>query len=82
MPTANWFTPNPYSAEVGISTSKWSNVRMGFLLMRDEAWSQWVGDLEPIWKQNWMANDIYELIMMSKVTIIAKPVLLTTALLF
>ncbi|KAB2615662.1 hypothetical protein D8674_022250 [Pyrus ussuriensis x Pyrus communis] len=50
--------------------------------MKDEAWSQWVDELEPIWKQKWMVNGIYKLIMMSKVTIIAKPKLLTIALIF
>ena len=39
-------------------------------------------ELEPIWKQKWMANGIYELIMLSKVTIIAKSEFLTTTLLF
>lgn len=79
---ANWFTLNPYTAEVGISASKWSNFRKGFPLMKDEVWSQWVDELEPIWKQKWMANDIYELIMMSKATVFIKHELLATVLLF
>lgn len=82
MPDANWFTHNPQSVEVVILASKWSNFRKGFPLMRDEAWSQRVDKLKPIWKQKWMANGIYELIMLSKVTIIAKPELLTTTLIF
>lgn len=77
MPAANWFTLNPYSTKVGISTSKWSNFRRGFPLMRDEAWSQWVEEFELIWKQKWMAKGIYELITLSKVTVIAKPKFLT-----
>lgn len=59
MPVANWFTICPYSAEAGISASKWSNFRRGFPLIRDEAWLQWVDELEPIWKQKWIANGIY-----------------------
>lgn len=41
-----------------------------------------MNELEPIWKKKWMDNGIYELIMLSKVTAIAKPELLTTTLLF
>lgn len=51
-------------------------------MMKDEVWSQWVDELEPIWKRKWINNGIYKLIMVSKVTVIAKPKLLTTALLF
>ncbi|KAB2625602.1 hypothetical protein D8674_017262 [Pyrus ussuriensis x Pyrus communis] len=36
MPTANWFTPNPYTTEAGISASKWSNFKRGFPLLKDE----------------------------------------------
>ncbi|KAM2989570.1 hypothetical protein FF2_003536 [Malus domestica] len=81
MPAINWFTLNPY-AEAGISTSKWSNFRKGFPLTKDEAWSQWVDELKPIWKQNWMTNDIYELIMMSKTIVPIKHEILSIALLF
>lgn len=50
--------------------------------MKDEAWSKWVDELEPIWKKKWMSNGIYELIVLSKVMVITKPKLLTTALIF
>ena len=50
--------------------------------MNDEAWVKWIDDLEPIFKQHWMKNGIYELIMLSKTTVVIKPELLTTALLF
>ncbi|KAB2614643.1 hypothetical protein D8674_021231 [Pyrus ussuriensis x Pyrus communis] len=69
MPKANWFTPNPYSIE-------------RFSFIKDEACAQWVNELEPIFKKKWMNNGIYELIMLSKVTVITKPELLTTTLLF
>ncbi|KAM1760420.1 hypothetical protein ACFX12_003294 [Malus domestica] len=46
--------------------------------MNDEVWVQSVNELEPIFKQKWMNNSIYELIMLSKTTVIAKPKLLTT----
>ncbi|KAB2599039.1 hypothetical protein D8674_041197 [Pyrus ussuriensis x Pyrus communis] len=82
MPKVNWFTPNPYSVEAGILASKWCNYRRGFPLMKDYCWTQWINELEPIFKKKWMNNDIYELIMLSKTTVIAKPELLTTALLF
>ncbi|KAB2617769.1 hypothetical protein D8674_013638 [Pyrus ussuriensis x Pyrus communis] len=82
MPTANWFTPNPYSVESGILTSKWFTHRKSFSLMTDESWLQWVDELEPIWKRKWMNNGIYKLIMLSKVTMITKLELLTTTLLF
>lgn len=82
MPTTNWFTPNPYSAEAGISGSKWSTHRRCFPLMKDEVWSQLVDKLKPIWKKKWTSNGIYELIMLSKVTVFAKPELLTTFLIF
>ncbi|CAN6542666.1 unnamed protein product [Malus baccata var. baccata] len=80
MPRENWFTPNPYSARSGISSSKWSSYRRGFLLMNDPTWAQWVD--EPSFKQKWMSNGIYELIMLSKTSVISKPELLTSALLF
>lgn len=35
-----------------------------------------------MWKQKWMANEIYELIMLSKVSVIAKLELLITSLIF
>lgn len=41
-----------------------------------------VDDLEPIWKQKWMANGICELIMMSKTIIPIKHEPLATALIF
>lgn len=82
MPTTNWFTPNPYSAEAGILGSKWYTHQRCFPLMKDEAWSQWVDKLEPIWKKKWTSNGIYELIMLSKVTVIAKPEFLTIFLIF
>ncbi|KAB2617250.1 hypothetical protein D8674_013119 [Pyrus ussuriensis x Pyrus communis] len=50
--------------------------------MKHEAWSKWVDELEPIWKQKLMANGIYELIMMSKTTIPIKYELLLISLLF
>ena len=50
--------------------------------MNDEAWVRWIDDLEPLFKKRWMNNGIYELTMLSKTTIVAKPELLTTALLF
>ena len=77
-PRLNWFTPNPFLAESGISSSKWSNYRRGFPLMNDEAWVKWVDDREPLFKNKWMSNGIYELIMLSKITVVAKPKLLTT----
>ena len=82
MPRANWFTPNPFLAESGISSSKWSNHRRGFPLMNDENWVKWIDDLESLFKKKWMSNGIYELIMLSKTTIVVKPELLATALLF
>ncbi|KAM1310592.1 hypothetical protein ACFX2H_007130 [Malus domestica] len=72
----------PYFTEAGISASKWLNFRRGFPLMKDEAWFQWMDKLGPIWKQKWMANGIYKLIMMSKITVSIKHELLSTALLF
>ncbi|KAB2617374.1 E3 ubiquitin-protein ligase RHA2B [Pyrus ussuriensis x Pyrus communis] len=65
MPKENWYTPNPFQAKSGISSSKWTNHHRGFRLMKDE-----------------MNNGIYELIVLCKSTVIAKPELLTTALLF
>ena len=50
--------------------------------MNDEAWVRWIDDLEPLFKKKWMNNGIYELIMLSNITIVAKPELLTTAFLF
>lgn len=82
MPKTNWFTYNPYSTKADISSSKWSTHRRGFPLMKDEAWAQWVNELKPIFKKKWINNGIYELIMLSKVTVVAKPELLTIALLF
>ncbi|KAM2425349.1 hypothetical protein ACFX1W_022799 [Malus domestica] len=68
--------------ESGISASKWLNHRPGFPLMKDEGWAQWINELEPIFKQKWINNEIYKLIMLSKTTVIAKPELLTSAFLF
>ncbi|KAM1614706.1 hypothetical protein ACFX13_024250 [Malus domestica] len=82
MPRGNWFTSNPFLAKSGISSSKWSSYRCGFPLMNDPAWAWWVDELEPTFKKKWMNNGIYELIMLSKTTIIAKPELLATSLLF
>ncbi|KAB2608814.1 TMV resistance protein N-like [Pyrus ussuriensis x Pyrus communis] len=50
--------------------SKWFTYQRGFPLMNDEAWKKW------------MNNDICELIMLSKTTMIAKLELLTMVLLF
>ncbi|KAM1341990.1 hypothetical protein ACFX2F_006373 [Malus domestica] len=50
--------------------------------MNDLAWAQWVDELEPTFKKKWMNNGIYELIMLSKTTIIPKPELLASSLLF
>ncbi|KAM2187879.1 hypothetical protein ACFX1R_031494 [Malus domestica] len=50
--------------------------------MSDPAWAQWIDELEPTFKKKWMKNGIYELIMLSKTTIIAKLELLVTSLLF
>ncbi|XP_050113946.1 uncharacterized protein LOC126592277 [Malus sylvestris] len=50
--------------------------------MNDPAWAQWVDELEPSFKQKWMSNGIYELIMLSKISVISKPELVTSALLF
>ncbi|KAM1004500.1 hypothetical protein ACFX2C_004692 [Malus domestica] len=82
MPRGNWFTPNPYLAGSGISSSKWSLHRRGFPLMNDPTWAQWVDELEPFFKQKWMSNGIYELLVLSKTSIVPKPELLTFALLF
>ncbi|XP_050114931.1 uncharacterized protein LOC126593094 isoform X1 [Malus sylvestris] len=82
MPRGNWFTPNPYLADSGISSSKWSFHRRGFPLVNDLAWAQWIDELEPSFKQKWMSNGIYELIMLSKISITPKPELLASALLF
>ncbi|KAM2066609.1 hypothetical protein COP2_044332 [Malus domestica] len=82
MPRENWFTPNPYSASSGISSSKWSSYRRVFPLMNDPTWAQWVDELDPSFKQKWMSNGIYELIMLSKTSVISKPELVTSALLF
>ncbi|KAM1748718.1 hypothetical protein ACFX12_009675 [Malus domestica] len=82
MSAANWFTSSPYSVEASISASKWSNFRRGFPLIKDKAWSQWVDEVEPIWKKKWMDNGIYELIMLFKVAVIAKLEFLTTTLIF
>ncbi|KAB2608852.1 hypothetical protein D8674_012020 [Pyrus ussuriensis x Pyrus communis] len=54
----------------------------GFPLMNDNAWVKWINELEPIFKRKWMNNGIYELIIFSKTIVIAKPELLTIALLF
>ena len=83
MSKGNWFTPNPYFAEAGISSSKWLTHWRGFPLMKDEAWAQSVNELEPIFrKKKWKNNAIYELIMLLKVVVVAKPKLLITAFLF
>ncbi|KAM1683109.1 hypothetical protein ACFXTN_031314 [Malus domestica] len=50
--------------------------------MNDEVWVKWINELEPIFKRKWMNNDIYELIMLSKTTVVAKPELPNTVLLF
>lgn len=50
--------------------------------MNDPAWAQWIDDLEPTFKRKWMNNGIYELIMLSKTSILPKPELLVSALLF
>ncbi|KAM1040439.1 hypothetical protein ACFX2C_029719 [Malus domestica] len=50
--------------------------------MNDPTWTQWIDELEPTFKKKWMNNGIYELIMLSKPTIIPKPELLATSLLF
>ncbi|KAM1456862.1 hypothetical protein ACFX13_034958 [Malus domestica] len=36
MPKEKWFTPNPFLAELSISSSKWLNHRRGFPRMKDE----------------------------------------------
>ncbi|CAN6551825.1 unnamed protein product [Malus baccata var. baccata] len=82
MPRDNWFSPTPYSARSGISSSKWSSDRRGFPLMNDPTWAQWIDELEPTFKKKWMSNGIYELIMPSNTSVIPKPELLTSALLF
>ncbi|KAM1878336.1 hypothetical protein ACFX14_040334 [Malus domestica] len=64
MPKANWFSPNPFLAKSGISSSKWSSYRQGFPLMNDPTWVQWIDELKPTFKKKWMNNDIYELIML------------------
>lgn len=51
-------------------------------MMKNKAYPHWVDELEPIWKQKWMVNDIYELIMMSKTIVPIKHELLATAFLF
>ncbi|KAM1811334.1 hypothetical protein ACFX12_027990 [Malus domestica] len=78
MPRSNWFTPNPFLAKSGISSAKWSSYRRGFSLMNDPSWTQWIDELEPIFKKKWMNNGIYELLMLSKTTIVPKPELLAT----
>lgn len=50
--------------------------------MKDEGWMQWINKLEATFKQKWMNNDIYELIMLTKTIVIVKPELLTTTILF
>ncbi|KAM2237405.1 hypothetical protein ACFX1S_012755 [Malus domestica] len=82
MPRGYWFAPNPFLAKSGISSAKWSSYRRGFPLMNDPALTQWIDELEPIFKKKWMNNGIYELIMLSKTTIVPKPELLATSLLF
>ncbi|KAM1620385.1 hypothetical protein ACFX15_018369 [Malus domestica] len=37
MPKEKWFTSNSFQAKSGISSSKWSNQRRGFPVMKDEA---------------------------------------------
>ncbi|KAM1560791.1 hypothetical protein ACFX1Z_003999 [Malus domestica] len=58
MPKDNWFSPNPFLAKSGISSSKWSSYRRGSPLMNDLAWTQWIDELEPIFKKKWMNNGI------------------------
>ncbi|KAM1720878.1 hypothetical protein ACFX12_022480 [Malus domestica] len=82
MARDNWFSPNLFLARSGISSSKWSSYRRGFPLMNDPAWAQWIDELEPTFKQKWMSNGIYELIMLSKISITPKPELLASALIF
>ncbi|KAM2854426.1 hypothetical protein FF1_024870 [Malus domestica] len=82
MPKEKWFTPYPLQAKSSISSSKWSNYHREFPLMKDERWMQWINELKPTFKQKWIDNGIYELIMLSKTIAIIKPELLTTALLF
>ncbi|KAM1211257.1 hypothetical protein ACFX2G_003020 [Malus domestica] len=82
MPKANLFTPNPFMVGSGISSSRWLSHRRCFPLMNDEAWVKWINELEPIFKRKWMNNGIYELIMLSKTTVVVKPELLTIALIF
>ncbi|KAM1548545.1 hypothetical protein ACFX1Z_009718 [Malus domestica] len=82
MPKDNWFSPNLFLAKSGISLSKWSSYHRGFPLMNDPAWVQWIDELEPTFKKKWINNGIYELIMLSKTTIIPKPELLASSLLF
>ncbi|KAM1365614.1 hypothetical protein ACFX13_044616 [Malus domestica] len=82
MLRGNWFAPNPFLAKSGISSAKWSSYRRGFPLMNGPAWTQWIDELEPIFKKKWMNNGIYELIMLCKTTIVPKPELLATYLLF
>ncbi|KAM1573991.1 hypothetical protein ACFX1Z_043389 [Malus domestica] len=64
MPRGNWFAPNPFLAKSGISSAKWLSYRRGFPLMNGPAWTQWIDELEPIFKKKWMNNGIYELIML------------------
>ena len=78
----NWFTSDPFLAESGISSSNWSQYRRSFPLMNNPAWVQWINELKSIFKRKWMNNGIYELIMLSKTTVVAKPELLTTTILF
>ncbi|KAM2123498.1 hypothetical protein ACFX1Q_021025 [Malus domestica] len=50
--------------------------------MNDPAWAKWIDDLELIFKKKWMNNDIYELILLSMITVVANPELLATSLPF
>ncbi|KAM2101906.1 hypothetical protein ACFX1T_000236 [Malus domestica] len=82
MPAKELCTFNPYEAEKGISAAKWLSFKRGFPSMTDATWLKWVDKIEPIWKKKWMENSIYELIMMSKITIPINHELLSATLLF
>ncbi|KAB2625292.1 hypothetical protein D8674_016952 [Pyrus ussuriensis x Pyrus communis] len=57
-------------------------LRRAFLLPNGRISKEWVNEIKPIWKGKWMANGIYELIMMSKIIIPIKHELLPTAIIF
>ncbi|KAM1876702.1 hypothetical protein ACFX14_044099 [Malus domestica] len=50
IPNEKWFTPNPFRAKSGISSSKWLNHCRGFPLMKDEAWTQRDNELKHTFK--------------------------------